>query len=189
MSGRVSFSANRPTGARLRLWYEAVRAALDELEMKIRRAIVNGETVPERFLGKTEDEVRAVVDEERSELGHAASLMVLAAAEAALRVDYLGRVYEKRKDPLSRGFRELYKTSEQKRGRGTRVRLEEDLLEKWVERQPQAKAAVDDFRKVLKYRHWLAHGRYWVPKFSHDYDVQGVLDVVDEMMKQLAIKP
>ena len=37
-----------------------------------------------------------------------ASLFILAATEATIRVDFLSRVYEKRKDPVSRDFRQIY---------------------------------------------------------------------------------
>lgn len=45
---------------------------------------------------------------------------ILAVVEAALKMDYLTRVYERRKDDLSRVFRDLY------REKGRNARLDDD---------------------------------------------------------------
>ena len=58
-----------------------------------------------RFYGMTGDEIEDFF----AELGHVAALDLMAAAEAALRLDYWTRVEERRKDPVSRQFRALYK--------------------------------------------------------------------------------
>jgi hypothetical protein len=39
-----------------------------------------------------------------------------------------------------------------------RISLDEHVLSAWVSAQSELKAQLDDFRRVLKMRHWLAHG-------------------------------
>jgi hypothetical protein len=77
---------------------------------------------------------------------------------------YLLRCTSKLKDPLSREFRQLYKTNEE------RVRLDEDLLRLWAQNDPGLGPLISNLRGALKFRHWLAHGRYWEPKLGRKWD-------------------
>jgi PAS domain-containing protein len=80
---------------------------------------------------------------------------LLAAVEAALRIDYLLRVTQRGKDDLSRAFRTLYKQRQE------RALFGEDLLDLWAEHHPELNRYVSELRAALQFRHWLAHGRYW----------------------------
>jgi len=112
-------------------------------------------------------------------------LVLLAAAEAALRVDYILRIIENKKDGVSKGFVALYKKQQ------LEVGLEDQLLRVW-KRQPSAtaarKSAMGDFRGALKLRHWLAHGRYWKPQLAQEYDPQDVFDICDALLKATSIR-
>ena len=59
-----------------------------------------------------------------------------------------------------RCFENLYKRN------GEKVSLESDILEKWKSESAVSSKLIDDVRKSFKYRHWLAHGRYWTAKNS-----------------------
>ncbi len=89
---------------------------------------------------------------------------LLAALEAAFRVDFLQRCYKKGKDPVSREFRKLYASE------GIYVSLEEDIFQVWKQKSSVPSSVISQLKGAFKYRHWLAHGRYWVPKFrQYDY--------------------
>ncbi|MHB8202069.1 MAG: hypothetical protein ACYDHG_00015 [Desulfomonilaceae bacterium] len=90
------------------------------------------------------------------EIDRSSTLSVFAAIEAVFRIDYLERCYQKKKDPISRFFRQLYKE------RGRRVSLEDDILSVWMCEAKGATPVLAKLKDALKYRHWLAHGRYWV---------------------------
>ena len=152
---------------------------VDELELKVLELIAQHAPVPDAVLGMTPDEVTRYYENMRGELEAAACLMVLGEAEAVLRVDYLSRVYRKAKDPLSRAFRELYKQKED------RVGLEQDLLDAWVAHQADCRAVVADFRGALKFRHWLAHGRYWTPKLGRRYVLRDVFEIAGRLFAKL----
>lgn len=62
---------------------------------------------------------------QQEELELMVALALLIAAEGELRRDYWTRVYERRKDELSRHFREIHKH------RGKRVLLEQHILAGW----------------------------------------------------------
>jgi hypothetical protein len=102
------------------------------------------------------------------------SLSLLSAVEAAFRFDYLQRCYMKKKDPLSRTFRGIHKH------KGSRALLEDDILNGWKQCAIGLKDILGHLKGVLKYRHWIAHGRYWEPKLGRTkYDYQSVYQLVD----------
>lgn len=117
-----------------------------------------------RFAGYTSEEIRWEMNSLLEEQDRAASMNLLAALEAAFRVDFLQRCYRRRKDPVSREFRELYAL------KGIYVSLEEDIFQVWKRRSSVSSIVISHLKGAFKYRHWLAHGRYWVPKFGrYDY--------------------
>ena len=89
---------------------------------------------------------------------------LLAAVEAALRIDYLLRVTRRGKDDLSRAFRTLYKRRQE------RALFDEDLLNLWAKHHPELKRYVSELRAALQVRHWLAHGRYWRRPANRRFD-------------------
>jgi len=125
-----------------------------------------------RYVGFTPTEIRGVSETRLEETGLRSALQVLSALEAAFRIDYKIRCVLKKKDPLSRDFRELY------REKKTKVRLSEDILERWLVRHSDIsglKGLIGEMRGALRFRHWLAHGRYWQPtNFGRKYDYDGV---------------
>lgn len=76
-----------------------------------------------RFESWTKDEIRVEREERLREADAASAMMALASIEAAFRVEYLRRCFEKRKDSLSRELRDLY------RDKGQSVSFSDDLLE------------------------------------------------------------
>lgn len=67
------------------------------------------------------------------------------------------------KDDVSRRFREIYGE------RGTRARLD-DMFEVWKNNAAGASEIIGELRGAFAFRHWMAHGRYWVPKHGGRYD-------------------
>lgn len=118
-----------------------------------------------QFAGYTEEELWEERDARLLEHDRLMAFSVLSALEAALRVDYLQRVYGKKKDGLSKAFREIYKE------KGERASLVDDILQQWKILESKS---VGDIVDAYKYRHWLAHGRYWTPKLGQKYDYQTV---------------
>lgn len=98
----------------------------------------------------------------------ALSLVLLSALEASFRIDFNIRIAKKYKDGLSREFRALYYA------KGNRVALEDEVITTWREHETVNAQLVSDIKSAFKYRHWLAHGRYWQPKLGQDYDFLGL---------------
>lgn len=125
--------------------------------------------VSKRFLGYTISELNTERDERLAELDRTSSLSILSAIEAAFRIDYLQRCYQKKKDALSRVFHKIHKR------KGSKASLEDDILSAWKQTYSVPNEVLVYIKRALKYRHWLAHGRYWEPKLGRaKYDYQSV---------------
>lgn len=116
-----------------------------------------------RFAAYSAAELRAELTAHLHETELTSSLTLLACIEAMFQLDFRARCARRLKDPLSRSFRQLNKNRK-------RVRLDEDVLESWYTHAPSAKSAISNLRGALQFRHWLAHGRYWLPKLGRRYD-------------------
>ena len=127
-----------------------------------------GENNVSRYLSSTPSELSEVLTRRVIETDLRSSLAVLSSLEAVFRIDYLIRCQDRLKDDLSRDFRELNKQS------AARVSLEDDILGLWSQHHPTLKKRIGEFRGALKLRHWLAHGRYWIPKLGRKYDFADV---------------
>lgn len=133
----------------LRAWYQA---------------ILTGNLLPTKFSQMTVSQLTQDRDNNLQELNQSVSLTLLAAMEASFRIDYHQRVSRRKpKHELTAAFRKLVVEKD-------RVSLEEDILELWKQHYPFYTQIISEFNGALKYHHWLAHGRYWVPKLGKKYD-------------------
>jgi hypothetical protein len=124
-----------------------------------------------RFSGYTQIEIREELQLRLDELDKLISFSILSALEASLLIDYFKRCQQKKKDPLSKELRKIYKQKE------SRASLEDDILKLWKETHPQYKNSISEVIAAFKYRHWLAHGRYWEPKLGRNYDYNSLYDL------------
>jgi len=133
------------------------------------------------FTTYTAEELNNELESRIEELDKSTALTILAAIEAHLRVDFLQRCYNKEKDSLSRKFRDIHKK------KGSKVSLSEDILEAWRE-HIKSKSVISELRSALNYRHWLAHGRYWVAGLGRKYDFYNVLTLAINIQAELGIE-
>jgi hypothetical protein len=126
-----------------------------------------------RFLFCSPAEFNKLLLSRIEETGLRSSLATLAAVEAALRNDYELRVTQRRKDPLSRAFREIYKRKRE------RIRFDEDLLDLWVQHHPGLRRLVGELRAGLHFRHWLAHGRHWERPAHGRFDYVSIYNLAE----------
>jgi hypothetical protein len=131
-----------------------------------------------RFVGYAPSDVLQIRLDEHD---YSSALTILPAVEAAVKIDYLERVSQKLKDNLSREFRQLYRRKER------RASLEDDILDIWREHGGVNAKLIGELKGAFKYRHWLAHGRYWVPKLARKYDYVGVYTLADEIFRTLPL--
>lgn len=136
------------------------------------------------FTGFSILELNNELREHKLALDRMSALEILAFLEARFRIDYLIRCQERKKDILSRAFREVYKSKENK------ASLTDDILKVWKETCPQHKPILDSFQKALDYRNWLAHGRYLEPKRSPHivkYDYLSVNLIAGKILENIVL--
>lgn len=178
---RISFSQDEKTIQAVWDWYQWQADLSNPRRAELRRQVQKGEPVQDpMFEGMTLDEV----DEFFAELDHLAKFDLVSAAEAAIRIDFFDRVDKRRKDALSRHFRDIYKGH----ARLQTVRLDDDILDAWREHEPATRRPVSDFKGVLGLRHWLAHGRYWDPKLGRDYSPGDVYDIAFNLLQAMGVQ-
>ncbi|MEK4529767.1 hypothetical protein NST38_30655 [Paenibacillus sp. FSL H8-0104] len=134
-------------------YYEDSLASLRALKARV---LANRPPFPDHFIGLTLQEVNTIFEEHELELDRLASFSLLSATEASLRIDFYQRVSKRKKNAVARQFQSLH------REHGSKISLEAHILETWKVHLTE-KRYVSDFHGMLNYRHWLAHGRYWVP--------------------------
>lgn len=128
----------------------------------------------DRFDGYTKNELFDELERRLKEQKILASLSILTALEAAFRIDYFFRVHLKLKDALSREFRILNKNLVTMKRKHYQIALEKDIIGAWAKHSTVSKTLIEDLKGAFRYRHWLAHGRYWNPKMGRRYDYDGI---------------
>jgi hypothetical protein len=167
MVERVSFSAKEQSLEDIAFHHSDVLAGIFQFFSGQSAAFM------ERYADARLDDVR---EKSIAELNFTSSLSVLSSVEAAIRVDYLQRVYGRWRDPLSREMKVLYQE------KANKARLEDELIGLWRSCTGVSSALLGEVIGAIKYRHWLAHGRYWTPKLGRRYDYETVYDIAQEFL-------
>lgn len=159
-------------------WYELQLLLLNEEDRRLPQLLSSG-LIPERYRDESLDELRSNFALARKHLRYAAMLHLLTTAEALLRLAFDDLSKRQTKPRIFR-FRKI------ERERGEKIRLEEDILNTWIEVYPTTARPIQEFKGVVPLRDWLAHGRYWNPKLGRPtYEVGDVFDITSEMFDSM----
>lgn len=158
-------------------WYRVTQNSLDKNEELI---ISNRNMTIERFIGSSQNEVHAYFRYASNELALMVCFDLLSAVEAALKLDYYVRVERRKKEEISKFFREKDKGSKGK------VSFDGTILAAWKEYYPACRHKIGAYRGLLDSRNWIAHGRLW--KFDTVFDVDIVYQICDDVIKILPLE-
>lgn len=129
------------------------------------------------------DEVRTLFDRYFDEMDKLVVLDLLTALEGHVRADFDGRVHRRKKDILSRSYREI-----KKKGKFLEGRIPfEMLFDAWKQHHTTCKIHVGRIKGLWHFRNWLAHGRWWVFKKESMPDASHVKMSVEGMLHCLGI--
>lgn len=128
-----------------------------------------------RFAGYLAVEVQEELADRLSESERSTILTILTSLEAAFYIDYLQRCYLKKKDRLSRAFRAIHKRY------AYRASFEDEILTAWSDHTSVPRSLIGEIRGAFKYRHWLAHGRYRIPKLGRKFDYDSIYLLADKV--------
>lgn len=169
-------------------WYCSQIELIDAEEKRI----LGGDAASENFVRSeyrslSRTDIIDLFAAQRAEQQFAVMLQLLAATEAALRIDFIHRVTQKMKrDPISTEFVRLYK--EYGKRHGLRIKLKGQLLETYKQNgSPEARRAIERFEEVLLIRHWLAHGRYWKIKAGRRYGPDAIAETCHDLIQALGV--
>ena len=160
-------------------WYELQLLLLNEEDRRLPQ-LLSGDLIPERYRDESLDDLRGQFASARKHLQYAAMLHLLTTTEALLRLAFADLSKRKTKPAIFRRFRKI------ERERGEKIRLEEDILDTWIEAYPETARSIREFKGVVPLRDWLAHGRYCSPKIGRPiYEVRDVFDIASEMLNRM----
>jgi hypothetical protein len=148
----------------------------------------NSPSYSQVFLGFTQQEVAEALRDRLEEHDRVCSLTILTAIEAFFRIDYEQRVFRKMKDKLSQEFRKLDRSVSKRKSK--RASLEEEIFEAWKKHSGTMsvdKQLLVDLKVAFRYRHWLAHGRYWKPKLGRKHDFGILQRLADNVLTELPL--
>jgi hypothetical protein len=175
--GRLALNEEEHTVDGAWQWFEVQRGSCLLSRERTRHAIINGGNAPlPEFTGLSLDELEIAIQEQLDELSHLAGFSMLSATESALRRDYVMRVHAKDKTGLGRAYRSLFKEKKY------RTRLDEDIIESWKNHTVEEKGVFSAYVGSLNYRDWIAHGRYWNPKFGRTYTPEVVYEICNAVL-------
>lgn len=124
--------------------------ALEALERVLRSGFNSGASSV--FFGMTPDEVQDELVARREEAELHLVLLLVAAFEGLVMSESKARRTSNSADATTRALRRLFASNE------SRLALE-DVLDAW--HLTATARAIGEFKQVLPFRHWLAHGRHW----------------------------
>jgi hypothetical protein len=180
--GQASLAGDKKTLEFIKSWYDDQRTALSDLRGKvIESSLRKPAPADEKFCDLSLSEVLGYFDASFRELEYLTAFDLLSATEAELRTDFINRVKNKDKSETGRKFRAVDKE------KGDKISLEQDILEILKETYPSKKSAISLFTGALKYRHWIAHGRYWAPKLGRIYSVDIIYQISSDMIDILGV--
>jgi hypothetical protein len=160
-------------------WYELQLLLLNEEDRRLPQ-LLSRAPIPERYRDESLEELREQFASARKHLLYAAMLHLLTTTEALLRLAFDDLSKRQTKPAIFRRFRKI------KREQGKKIRLEEDILDTWMEVYPETARSIREFKGVVPLRDWLAHGRWWNPKLGRPvYEVGDVFDIASEMLNRM----
>jgi hypothetical protein len=68
-----------------------------------------------------------------------------------------------------------------------RVPLAEKIFEIWRTVYPETSYLIGELKGAFRFRHWLAHGRYFQPKLGRKYDYEGLYLLAISVLTQFPL--
>ena len=164
-------------------WYEDQQAASELYRHRLHNALVQGQAVELKFADFSLEELEEYFDGHAVELEHLVCFALISAAEGNLQLDFTTRIERREKRGIGKRFKMLSRDVDRKS-----ISVERHIVAAWKEAYParEYKELFSAFVAVLKYRHWLAHGRHWEPTVGRRYDAAITYDVVKKMLDFVA---
>ncbi|MDR3281083.1 MAG: hypothetical protein LBT23_11270 [Synergistaceae bacterium] len=179
MTKKLLFSRiEYPSLAELAIYYSDACASLKHYFKGIEEGSI--EPIDPALIGANKQEFDTVLSLRIEEAKHYSSLALLAFIEAKFRCHYIDIINYRKKGPFLKIYKNLYYEKKNK------VSLEEDIFKIWEKVNMNSKHLTQRLKGAFKYRHWLAHGRYWSPHFGQpNYEYFDIYQMAQETQQMI----
>lgn len=170
-------------------WYQLTNKGLLEQRDEVIDSVIhkNADSGPTdiEFLGMSLSEIREMFTTLKDELEIAYILKLTAAGEAAFKVDFNNRV-KKGKKRRNLTIEDAFKKISTRKSYD-QISLEHDIIGTWKLFLPEIRRfPISYFKGLLKYRHWIAHGRYW-PYKGQQYSLDETNLIISGALEECGI--
>jgi len=69
---------------------------------------------------------------------------------------------------------------------GSAASLKEEILQQWKLHGKAKNQLTGELRGAFQFRHWLAHGRSWIPKLGQKYDNYSLYVLAERVLTTFA---
>ncbi|MFA6236509.1 MAG: hypothetical protein WC635_04200 [Bacteriovorax sp.] len=175
-------------------WFSNQQTASVLLRKKIMSAIQGKDhlEIPSTFLYMSSKEADLKLLEDKKELEIISSFQVISAAEGSLKYDFELKLRAPLKSALTKNFSNIYSN---KSSSMRYIDVDRDILEIWKlhYNSDDLTEYIGQFRTLLKFRHWVAHGRFWEPntlgRVIANYHPTAVSKEIQDLFSHLASLP
>ncbi len=182
-------------------WHTVCRQSLAAQRQKVVEQVLRGGTHAPTVPGLTDatlQDIEAYFDATIVELELACVIMLVAAAEAKVRLDARTR-WEQHTDQLAKQLKRVFRRARLDEHFVPLYRNDEGILDAWqsflsnLEQAPmsdvdRAKSAIGSLRNIYSFRNWIAHGRCWDARGGIDlqnYPPTEVANVINRLFAAL----
>jgi hypothetical protein len=139
-----------------------------------------------RFAGDLPSEVEKELADRLNETDLRSALAIMSRIEAVFRIDFRQRCKKKQPDGVSIAFRRLRRPYG---AQDWRVPLERGIFDTWRSVHPDTSSLIGELKGAFRFRHWLAHGRYFQPQLARKYDYPYLYLLAISLLEQLPLIP
>jgi hypothetical protein len=137
-----------------------------------------------RFFAMDAQDIEESYQKDLEETDAQACLLLIAAAEAAIMLDFVSRVELRQKGEVNGELRHVFRRK--CKNIVNNVNVGDHVLTVWAKKFPTSKACIGNFKGALHYRHWLAHGR-WQRRDIRQYHPAGILDIIHAVFESIGL--
>ena len=137
---------------------------------------------PEHLLFLTEDEIKELLGRRLDETDARSSFVILTYIESLFQLHYLN--FSKNRKRIPPKLLDEYKTIRNRKN--APPSLNDHIFGAWKKAFPEEARFFGELKEALKYRHWMAHGRYFTLK-SINSDPDTVFVLEEKTLKLISV--
>jgi hypothetical protein len=143
-------------------WYSVTSECISQVIMATHNSkiyeISPNSIIPQEMLYMSLNEISQYININERHLSESTCLKLISAFEGGIKYDAEKRTRKKR---IGKIFRSLYRRVKSKGKKGAGLIT---IIDTWLDYHGIPYNQIGNVKGIIKYRHWLAHGKYWDKK-------------------------